>query len=81
MQLYVKHPHSKVDRPHQQLAGLARVTLDPNQTKTVAIPLTASTLAYWDDKQHKLKVEAEPLEILIASSSSDIKLTTTVRVQ
>ena len=27
VQLYVKHPHSKVDRPHQQLAGFARVTL------------------------------------------------------
>ena len=81
VELYVQHPHSKVDRPHRQLAGFARVTLDPNQTKTVAIPLKASTLAYWDEKQQKLKVEPEPLDILIGSSSSDIKLTTAVRVQ
>jgi beta-glucosidase len=77
----VKHPKSKVERPHQELKGFQRVTLKPNETKTVQIPLKASTLDYWDDKQARLKVEAEPLSLMIGSSSKDIKLTTEVRVQ
>jgi beta-glucosidase len=81
VQLYVKHPKSKVERPAKELKGFQRVTLAPHETKTVQIPLKASTLAYWDDKQARLKVEAEPLSLMIGSSSKDIKLTTEVRVQ
>ena len=81
VQLYVKHPKSKVERPGKELKGFQRVTLAPHETKTVQIPLKASTLAYWDDKQARLKVEAEPLSLMIGSSSKDIKLTTEVRVQ
>jgi beta-glucosidase len=81
VQLYVKHPRSKVERPIEELKGFQRVTLEPNQTKTVEIPLKASTLAYWDEKPAAFKVEAEPVDLMIGGSSSDIKLTTTVRVQ
>ncbi|HTD96252.1 MAG TPA: glycoside hydrolase family 3 C-terminal domain-containing protein [Edaphobacter sp.] len=81
VQLYVKHPKSKVERPGEELKGFQRVSLKPSETKTVQIPLKASTLAYWDEKLARLKVEAEPLSVMIGSSSKDIKLTTTVRVQ
>jgi beta-glucosidase len=81
VQLYVKHPESKVARPVEELKGFQRVTLRPNETKTVQIPLNASTLAYWDEKQNRFKVEAEPVKLMIGSSSKDIKLTTTVNVR
>ncbi len=81
VQLYVKHLKSKVERPGEQLKGFQRVTLKPNETKTVQIPLKASSLAYWDEKQGRFSVEAEPVSLLIGDSSKDIKLTTEVRVQ
>ena len=81
VQLYVKYPHSKVERPHQQLRGFQRVTLQPNETKTVQIPLKAIDLAYWDEKSHGFKVETEPVGVMIGSSSKDIKLTTTLPIQ
>jgi beta-glucosidase len=81
VQLYVKHLKSKVERPIEELKGFQRVTLQPNETKTVQIPLEASTLAFWDEKQGKFKVEAEPVKLMIGSSSKDIKLTATVNVQ
>ena len=62
VQLYVKHLKSKVERPVEELKGFQRVTLKPNETKTVQIPLKASTLAFWDEKQAQLKVEAGPRE-------------------
>jgi beta-glucosidase len=81
VQLYVHHLKSKVERPGEELEGFQRVTLNPNETKTVQIPLKASQLAYWDDKQHHFKVEAEPVKLMIGDSSKDIKLATTVHVQ
>jgi beta-glucosidase len=81
VQLYVKHLASKVSRPSQELKGFQRITLQPNETKTVDIPLKASSLAYWDEKQSNFRVESEPIKLLLGSSSSDVPLTSTVRVQ
>jgi len=81
VQLYVKHLHSKVERPREELRGFQRVTIKPNETRTVQIPLKASTLAYWDEKSGGLEVEAEPVKVMVGSSSADIKLDTTLRVQ
>ncbi len=81
VQLYVKHPASKVERPREELKGFRRVTIKPKATETVRIPLKASALAYWDQKAGGFKVEAEPVSLTVGSSSSDSKLTTTVQVQ
>jgi beta-glucosidase len=81
VQLYVKHLKSKVERPLEELKGFQRVTLTPNETKTIQIPLKASTLAFWDEKQSQFKVEAEPVKLMIGSSSHDIKLATTISVR
>jgi len=81
VQLYVKHLKSKVERPVEELKGFQRVTLKPNETKTVQIPLRASTLAFWDEEQNQFKVEAEPVKLMMGSSSKDIKLATIVNIQ
>jgi beta-glucosidase len=81
VQLYVKHLGSKVERPREQLAGFRRVTVQPNETKTVEIALPASRLAYWDAKLQAFRVETEPVSVMIGNSSADIALTTTVQVQ
>ncbi|HKD59612.1 MAG TPA: glycoside hydrolase family 3 C-terminal domain-containing protein [Terracidiphilus sp.] len=81
VQLYVKHAQSKVVRPREELKGFQRVTLQPGETKTVQIPLKASTLAYWDEKQGGFRVETEPVRLLVGNSSSDIQLSMTEQVQ
>ena len=81
VQLYVQHLKSKVERPIEELKGFQRVTLNPSETKTIQIPLKASTLAYWDEKQAQFKVESEPIKLTIGSSSKDIKLATTITVR
>jgi beta-glucosidase len=80
-QLYVTHLGSKVERPKEELKGFQRVAVKPGETKTVQIPLKASTLAYWDEKTGAFQVEREPVKVMIGESSADIKLNTTVRVQ
>jgi beta-glucosidase len=81
VQMYVKHLGAKVAFPREALKGFQRVTVQPNETKTVAIPLKASTLAWWDQKLPGFRVEAEPVRVMIGSSSADIQLTTELRVQ
>jgi beta-glucosidase len=81
VQMYVRHLGSKVARPREELKGFQRVTVQPGETKTVQIPLKASTLAWWDQRLPGFRVEAEPIRVMIGNSSSDIQLTTEVRVQ
>jgi beta-glucosidase len=81
VQLYVKHLGSKVERPREQLAGFQRVTVQPNETKTVEIALPASRLAYWDVKLQAFRVETGPVSLMVGDSSANIALSATVRVQ
>jgi beta-glucosidase len=81
VQLYVKHPGSKIERPRQQLAGFERVTVAPKETKTVEIALPASRLAYWDVKLQGFRVESGPVSLMIGDSSDKIALSATVHVE
>jgi beta-glucosidase len=81
VQLYIKHLKSKVERPNEELKGFQRVTLQPNETRTVQIPLKASTLAYWNEKRSRLEVEAEPLSLMVGSSAKDIQLNAGISVR
>jgi beta-glucosidase len=81
VQLYVKHLRSKVARPGQELKGFKRVGVEAGETKTVQIPLQASTLGWWDEKLPGFRVESEPVRLMIGNSSADIQLSTEVRVQ
>ena len=81
VQLYVKHLGSKVERPTEELKGFERVTLKPNETKTVQLKLKASALAWWDEKLPGFSVEAEPVRVMIGNSASEILLSSTVNVQ
>ena len=73
VQLYIKHIGSKVSRPNEELKGFQRVTLKPNETKTITIPLAATDLAYWDVKAHKFVIEKDNIQVMVGSSSADIK--------
>ena len=81
VQLYIAHPHSAVHRPREELKRFARVTLQPKETKTLQIPLPASNLQYWSATDKRLEVEAEPLKLMVGSSSADLPLSTSVRVR
>ena len=81
VQLYVKHLGSKVERPREQLVRFQRVTVPPNETKTVEIALPTSRLAYWDVKLQGFRVETESVTLMIGDSSANIVLSATVQVQ
>ncbi len=81
VQLYVKHEGSAVQRPTQDLRGYSRVSLAPNETKTVSFSVAAKALAYWDAEKHGWVVESEPIRLRMGASSADIRLEKTIKVQ
>jgi beta-glucosidase len=80
VQLYVKHLNSTIDRPLKEIKGFRRVTLKPNESKTVEIPLKAETLACWDVNKHRFVVEEDKIQVMVGASSSDIKLQEIIKV-
>ncbi len=80
VQLYVRHRGSAVERPLRDLRGFRRVTLQPGETRSVAFPLAASSLAYWDAGTHRWVVERDRIDIEVGASSADIRLRKTIAV-
>ena len=80
VQLYVRHPHSRVPRPQIELKGFQRVAIPAGETKIVTIPLSAGQLAYWDCERHGFVVEPGPVRILVGRSSADIVKETTITI-
>ena len=74
VELYVSHHNSRVERPMKELKGFKRIALQPGETKTVTLPLTASALAYWEVAKGDFEVEADEVKVQVGSSSADIKL-------
>jgi beta-glucosidase len=78
VQLYVQHVGSGVARPTRELKAYRRVTLKAGQTRTVALPLAAKSLAYWNADQHRWVIEPDSVRLGVGSSSADIRVSKTI---
>ena len=81
VQLYVRDEEASVARPIKQLKGFERITLGPGQSKEVHFVLTAKDLGFWDVTKKAFVVEAGIFEVMIGSSSVDIKSRARLRVE
>jgi beta-glucosidase len=73
VQLYVRDPESAADRPDKQLRDFAKLELQPGQTQTVTFTLPPRAFAHWDPTRHAWIVARGEREILVGSSSRDIR--------
>ena len=73
VQLYVRDIYASYPRPVKELKGYKRVHLDPGESKTVKFRMPADTLAY-HDADLQLILEPGLIEIMLGSSSEDIRL-------
>ncbi|HEX8323181.1 MAG TPA: glycoside hydrolase family 3 C-terminal domain-containing protein [Tepidisphaeraceae bacterium] len=80
VQLYVRHVGSAIDRPKKELKAFARVHIPAGQTKTVPLTVPASRLAYWDVGRNTWSLESGQIELQVGASSTDIRLTQTVKI-
>jgi beta-glucosidase len=73
-QVYVHQSNPDLPRPEKELKGYTKVTLDPHETRTIAIPLFGSAFAYYDPAKSGWVSQKDSYRILVGSSSRDIRL-------
>ncbi|MCU0342973.1 MAG: glycoside hydrolase family 3 C-terminal domain-containing protein [Ignavibacterium sp.] len=81
VQLYISDPVAAVDRPQKELKGLKKIFLNPGEEKIVNFTLDQKALSYFDPKTKKWTTESGDYEIMICSSSEDIKLVSTIHIE
>ncbi|HWS29222.1 MAG TPA: glycoside hydrolase family 3 C-terminal domain-containing protein [Clostridia bacterium] len=80
VELYVADRFSEAIRPEKELKGFQKLALAPGETKTAVFKLDKRAFAYWNTTIHGWYVESGEFDILIGSSSRDMRLKTTVNV-
>ncbi|MBN1138465.1 MAG: glycoside hydrolase family 3 C-terminal domain-containing protein [Anaerolineae bacterium] len=75
VQLYVRDLKSSLARPEKELKAFAKVALEPGETRTITFCLGQDALPFYDPARGQWVVEPGEFEILVGSSSRDIRLT------
>jgi beta-glucosidase len=73
VQLYLHDVYASVTRPVKELKGFRRVSLELGEKRTVTFVVAVAQLAFYD-RQMRYVVEPGEVEVLIGSSSDDIRL-------
>jgi beta-glucosidase len=81
VQLYVHEVAASVKRPSKELRGFQRITLQPKEKQTVSFTLPAADLAFYDEKTKQFVVETGAFDVMVGSSSADIRLKGTLQVR
>jgi beta-glucosidase len=79
VQLYIRDPVCSVTRPVKELRGFEKVQLSPGEIKEVSFQLSTDDLRFYDQHMEYV-VEPGKFEIMIGSSSEDIKLRGAIHV-
>jgi beta-glucosidase len=79
VQMYIHERFAPVSQPVKQLRGFERVALNPGETKTVIMPLSADDLMLLDRDMHWTVVPGT-FDIMVGSSSENVPLQTALKV-
>ena len=81
VQIYVSQKNSKVKRPVKELKGFEKVFLKKGETKTVSFILNKDAFSYWGSESKSWVVDPGEFEILVGSSSEDIRKSISVMLK
>ena len=73
VQLYLRDALASVTRPVKELKGYRRVSLQPGESCAVAFTVAAAQMAFYD-REMQYVVEPGKIEVMVGSSSEDIRL-------
>ena len=79
VQLYINDPVASRVRPMKELKGFQRISLKPNESRTVKFTITPDSLAFYNN-QMEWTVESGVFNIMAGGSSTDLK-TISLRVK
>jgi beta-glucosidase len=74
VQLYIKDEKASVDRPEKELKGFQKVYLQPGEQKEITFKIDQNVLSFYDTITHSWVAEPGKFQVLIGSSSRNIRL-------
>jgi beta-glucosidase len=80
VQVYIRDVDVSVARPVRELKGFARVSLDPGESRQVAIGLDQRAFSFWSELLGRWVVEAGEFAIEVGHHSRDLPLTRTLMI-
>nr|WP_239550879.1 glycoside hydrolase family 3 C-terminal domain-containing protein [Halanaerobacter jeridensis] len=78
VQLYVKDHEAVVRRPEKELKGFTKVHLEPGESKRINIKLDERDFSFYSEKLGEFAVESGQFDIMLGSSSRDIRAVETM---
>lgn len=80
VQVYVHEPKASVDRPPKELEAFEKVSLSAGEQTTVALTLDRDAFTYYDADDGAWVLDSGQFDLLVGSSSRDIRLEESVVV-
>jgi len=80
VQLYIHDLKSTLPRPPKELKGFRKVSLEPGEEREVVFDLDERSLAFYDPYAARWTVEPGEFEIMVGSSSRDIRAIGKIKV-
>jgi beta-glucosidase len=80
VQLYTGQLPTNVQTPERALAGFARVTLAPGESKDVVVPIDQRSLQYWDETTDAWVTPTGVVNLSAGSSATDLRSAGTMTV-
>lgn len=80
-QIYVADKESTIFRPTKELRAFKKVFLKAGEEKEISIELSKRAFAFWNVNINDWMVESGEFDILVASSSRDVRLSKTIFVE
>ncbi len=74
VQLYVHDMEASVKRPEKELKAFEKVFLEPGAVKTIELELDERAFSFYDEQKQSWVTEPGQFNLLIGSSSRDIRL-------
>jgi beta-glucosidase len=80
-QVYVRELRPGVFRPFKELKGFAKAFLRPGEKRTLSVPLEPDAFAFYNPGLGAWMAEKGEFEVMVGSSSRDIRLQGPVRIE
>jgi beta-glucosidase len=81
VQLYIRDLESEKVQAMKKLREFRRIALEAGEKQTVTFSLDRDDFSYWSEDRTDWLVEVGEFDLMIGSSSQDIRLTVTVKAQ
>ena len=81
VQVYISKTNSEIDRPLKELKGFSKTgLLNTDESANLNIVIPVSDFSYWNEEINNWSIENGEYNILVGSSSRDIKLEKKIRI-